>query len=309
MPTPPRPSPASGGAALPVSPADPHPRSRVAVLGTELAYVDTGEATRGTAVFLHGNPTSSYLWRNVLPHVRDAGWRCLAPDLPGFGDSGPSGTGGYRFADHSAHLDAWFDALELDRVLLVLHDWGSGLGFWWARRHAERVRGIAYMEAIVGELTWDDWPPAARGIFRAMRSPAGEELVLDRNVFVERILPASVLRGLTEEELAVYRRPFAEPGERRRPVLAWPRELPIEGEPADVVAVVRDYSSWLAAAPVPKLLVDAEPGSILVGRQRAVCRGWPAQTEVTVAGSHFLQEDSPHDIGRAVAEFAGRLLA
>ncbi len=291
-----------------ISADDPHPRSRMAVLGTELAYVDTGDAERGTAVFLHGNPTSSYLWRNVIPHVRDAGFRCLAPDLAGFGDSGPSGTGGYRFADHAQHLDAWFDTLELDRVVLVLHDWGSGLGFWWARRHAERVRGIAYMEAILSELHWDDWPDAARGIFAAMRSPAGEELVLEKNVFVERILPASVLRGLTEAEMAVYRRPFAEP-ERRRPVLAWPRELPIEGEPADVVEIVRDYAAWLASSPVPKLFVDADPGSILVGRQREVCRGWPEQTEVRVRGAHFLQEDSPHDIGRAVAAFARDLPA
>ena len=292
---------------MPISPVDPHPRARVPVLGTELAYVDTGTPTRGTAVFLHGNPTSSYLWRNVIPHLRDTGWRCLAPDLPGFGDSGPSGTGGYRFADHSRHLDAWFDALDLDRVLLVLHDWGSGLGFEWARRHAERVLGIAYMEAILTELSWDDWPPSARGIFSALRSPAGEQLILEKNVFVERILPASVLRGLTEEEMAVYRRPFAEPGERRRPMLAWPRELPIDGEPADVVEVVRDYSAWLASSPVPKLFVDADPGSILVGRQREVCRAWPEQSEVRVAGSHFLQEDSPDDIGRAVAEFADRL--
>ena len=292
-----------------ISPDDPHPRERVPVLGTELAYVDTGEPTLGTAVFLHGNPTSSYLWRNVIPHVRDAGFRCLAPDLAGFGDSGPSGTGGYRFSDHAQHLDAWFDVLELDRVVLVLHDWGSGLGFRWARRHPERVRGLAYMEAILSELTWDEWPAAARGMFQALRSPAGEQLILDKNVFVERILPASVLRGLTEAEMAVYRRPFAEPGERRRPMLAWPRELPIEGEPADVVGIVRDYAAWLASSPVPKLFVDADPGSILVGRQREVCRGWPEQTEVRVRGAHFLQEDSPDDIGRAVAAFARDLPA
>ncbi len=283
---------------------DPHPRRYAQVLGTRICYVDTGA---GTAVFLHGNPTSSYLWRNVLPWVRDAGLRCLAPDLAGMGDSGPSGTGGYRFADHLAHLEAWFDELDPGPVVLVVHDWGSALGFAWARRHPERVRGIAFMEAIVTPLTWSDWPEAARGIFQALRSPAGEELVLDKNVFVERILPASVLRGLSEEEMAAYRRPFAEPGERRRPTLTWPREIPVDGEPADVAAVVADYGQWLAASPVPKLFVDAEPGSILVGRQREVCRRWPAQAQVRVRGSHFVQEDSPAEIGRAVAAFAAAL--
>jgi len=284
--------------------ADPHPRRRVRALDTELAYVDTG--TGDPVVFLHGNPTSSYLWRNVIPHVAGAG-RCLAPDLVGMGESGRTPDGSYRLVDHARYLDAWFDALGLRRVTLVVHDWGSALGFHWARRHPERVRGVAYMEAIVRPVAWADWPEAARKIFQAMRSPAGEELVLQKNVFVERILPASVLRGLTPEELERYRAPYREPGESRRPTLTWPRQIPIDGEPADVVAIAEAYAAWLAASPLPKLFVNADPGSILTGAQREFCRTWPNQDEVTVRGAHFLQEDSPDEIGRAVAAFVRRL--
>ncbi|MBI2492803.1 MAG: haloalkane dehalogenase [Candidatus Rokubacteria bacterium] len=284
--------------------ADPHPRRRVRVLDTELAYVDTGAGD--PVVFLHGNPTSSYLWRNVIPHVAGAG-RCLAPDLVGMGESGKAPGGAYAFADHARYLDAWFDALGLRRVTLVVHDWGSALGFHWARRHPERVRGVAYMEAIVRPVTWAEWPEAARKIFQAMRGPAGEELVLQKNVFVERILPASVLRGLTPEELERYRAPYREPGESRRPTLTWPRQIPIDGEPADVVALVGAYAAWLGASPLPKLFVNADPGSILAGAQREFCRTWPNQEEVTVRGTHFIQEDSPDEIGRAVAAFVRRL--
>ncbi|MBI4627610.1 MAG: haloalkane dehalogenase [Candidatus Rokubacteria bacterium] len=284
--------------------ADPHPRRRVRVLDTELAYVDTGAGD--PVVFLHGNPTSSYLWRNVIPHVAGAG-RCLAPDLVGMGESGKAPGGAYAFADHARYLDAWFDALGLRRVTLVVHDWGSALGFHWARRHPERVRGVAYMEAIVRPVTWAEWPEAARKIFQAMRGPAGEELVLQKNVFVERILPASVLRGLTPEELERYRAPYREPGESRRPTLTWPRQIPIDGEPADVVALVGAYAAWLGASPLPKLFVNADPGSILTGAQREFCRTWPNQEEVTVRGTHFIQEDSPDEIGRAVAAFVRRL--
>ncbi|HXG16712.1 MAG TPA: haloalkane dehalogenase [Calidithermus sp.] len=273
---------------------------RVRVLDSEMAYLDRGAGR--PVVFLHGNPTSSYLWRNVIPHVEPVA-RCLAPDLIGMGRSGPAPGGRYRFADHARYLDAWFDALDLTDVVLVGHDWGSALGFDWARRHPERVRGLAYMEAIVRPLTWAEWPANARGIFQAMRSPAGETLVLDKNVFVERILPASIQRRLTEEEMDAYRAPWREPGERRRPMLQWPREIPIDGEPPDVVAVVEAYARWLAATPRPKLFVNAEPGSILVGAQREFCRTWPNQREVTVAGLHFVQEDSPAEIGRAVARF------
>jgi len=194
-------------------------------------------------------------------------------------------------------------------VTLVVHDWGSALGFHWARRHPDRVRGLAYMEALVRPVAWEEWPDVARKVFQAMRSPGGEEMVLQKNVFVERILPASVLRGLGEAEMTVYRRPYLEPGESRRPTLTWPREIPIAGEPADVAAIVSAYAEWLSTSPLPKLFVNAEPGSILVGAQREFCRTWPNQTEVTVKGTHFIQEDSPHEIGRAVAAFVGRLPA
>lgn len=288
----------------PISANDPYERRHAAVLDTEIAYVDTGAGD--PVVFLHGNPTSSYLWRNVIPEVEPHA-RCLAPDLVGMGDSGPAPDGSYRFADHARYLDAWFDALlPTQSVTLVGHDWGSVLGFYWARRHPERVRGLAYMEAIVRPVSWEEWPEDARGIFRGMRSEKGEDLVLQRNVFVERILPSSVLRGLTEEEMDVYRRPYVTE-ESRRPTLAWPRELPIDGEPEEVVRIVDDYSGWLKESNVPKLFVNAEPGSILTGAQREFCRSWKNQEEVTVRGAHFLQEDSPREIGEAVAAFVVRI--
>lgn len=287
----------------PVAAADPYERRRIAVLDTHLSYLDTGAGD--PVVFLHGNPTSSYLWRNVIPHVEPLA-RCLAPDLVGMGRSGPSADGSYRFVDHARYLDAWFEALALRDVTLIVHDWGSALGFHWARRHPDRVKGLVYMEAIVRALTWTEWPEAARKIFQALRSPAGEELILVKNVFVERILPASVLRPLSAEAMERYREPFREPGERRRPTLSWPREIPLDGEPADVVAVVDAYARWLAGADVPKLFVNGEPGSILVGVQRDFCRSWPNQREVTVRGRHFLQEDSPAEIGTAIAQFLRR---
>jgi len=281
--------------------ADPYERRRVRVLDSEMAYVDAGRGD--PIVFLHGNPTSSYLWRNVIPHVTERG-RSLAPDLIGMGASGRAPGGSYRLADHTRYLDAWFDALGLTRnVTLVVHDWGSALGFDWAARHPERVKALAYMEAIVRPVTWVEWPSNARGIFQAMRSPAGEAIILDKNVFVERILPASVLRPLGEAEMSAYRRPWLDPGETRRPMLTWPREIPIDGQPADVVAVVERYGRWLATSTVPKLFVNANPGSILVGAPREFCRTWPNQTEVTVKGSHFVQEDSPDEIGQALARF------
>jgi haloalkane dehalogenase len=284
-----------------ISGHDPYPRRRVAVLDSEMAYVDTGAGD--PIVFLHGNPTSSYLWRNVIPHVEKLG-RCLAPDLIGMGDSGKATDGSYRFMDHSRYLDAWFEALGLTKnVTVVMHDWGSALGFSWAHRHPNWIKALVYMEAIVRPLTWEDWPEAARNIFKTFRSPAGEEVVLQKNVFVERVLPASVSRKLTEEEMAVYRRPYLEPGESRRPTLTWPRQIPIAGEPADVVEIVAGYGTWLATSPIPKLFINADPGTILVGAQREFCRTWPNQQEVTVRGLHFIQEDSPGEIGQAVAAF------
>ena len=289
---------------------DPYERQRVTALDTDISYVDTGPGNNSgkPVVFLHGNPTSSYLWRNIIPHL-ESEFRCLAPDLIGMGDSGGSRDGSYRFVDHVRYLDAWFEALDLTDVTLVVHDWGSGLGFHWAYRNPGRVRGIVYMEAIVRAMTWDEWPESARGIFKGMRSEAGEELVLEKNVFVERILPSSVIRDLTEEEMEVYRRPFREPGESRRPTLTWPRELPIDGEPGDVVEIVENYSRWMSETDIPKLFVNAEPGIILTGEMRDFCRTWSMQEEVTVEGLHFIQEDSPREIGEAVADFVARIHA
>jgi haloalkane dehalogenase len=283
-----------------ISSADWYERRRLGILDSHMAYVEVGVGD--PIVFLHGNPTSSYLWRNVIPHLDGRG-RCLAPDLIGMGSSGKAPDGQYRLADHIRYLDAWFDALDLGRVTLVVHDWGSALGFHWARRHPGRVKALVYMEAIVRPLTWAEWPEAARKIFQALRSPAGEEMILDKNVFVERILPASVLRALAPEEMDRYREPFREAGEGRRPTLTWPREIPIDGQPADVAALVNDYAAWLARSPLPKLFINGNPGSILVGGQREFCRGWPGQHEVTVRGRHFLQEDSPVEIGQAIARF------
>jgi haloalkane dehalogenase len=283
-----------------ISSADWYERRRLAVLDSHMTYVQVGVGD--PIVFLHGNPTSSYLWRNVIPHLAGRG-RCLAPDLIGMGRSGKAPSGGYRLADHVRYLDAWFEAVDLRRVTLVVHDWGSALGFHWARRYPERVKALVYMEAIVRPVAWAEWPEAARKIFQALRTPAGEEMILAKNVFVERILPASVLRPLGEAEMTAYRRPWLEPGETRRPMLTWPREIPIDGEPADVVAVVERYGRWLATSTVPKLFVNADPGSILAGAQREFCRAWPNQREVTVTGSHFVQEDSPDEIGQALARF------
>jgi haloalkane dehalogenase len=267
-----------------------------------MAYVEVGEGD--PIVFLHGNPTSSYLWRNVIPHLEGAG-RCIAPDLIGMGDSEKldgSGPGSYRFVEHRRYLDGLLEKLGVDsNVTLVIHDWGSALGFDWAYRHRDAVKAIAYMEAIVRPMSWDDWPEMIRPLFEGLRSDAGEEMVLDNNLFVDRILPGSVLRGLEDDEMTVYRRPYVEPGESRRPTLTWPREIPLDGEPADVVEIVQAYSEWLPESPFPKLFVNADPGAILVGPQREFCRSFQNQKEVTVAGTHFIQEDSPDEIGRAIA--------
>ncbi|MGF1598892.1 MAG: haloalkane dehalogenase [Acidimicrobiales bacterium] len=289
---------------MPISSAFPFEKKKLTVDGRTMAYVEVGEGD--PIVLLHGNPTSSYLWRNIIPHLSGLG-RCIAPDLIGMGDSDklPNPTAeSYRFVEHRHYLDGLLEQLGVtERVVLVVHDWGSGLGLDWANRHRDAVAGIAYMEAIVRPVTWDEWPDAARGVFQGFRSPAGEEMVLTKNVFVERVLPGSIIRTLDEAEMAEYRRPFLNPGEDRRPTLTWPRQIPIEGEPADVVAIAAAYAEWLSQSPVPKLLVIAEPGAILNGAALEFCRTWPNQTEVTVAGNHFLQEDSPDEIGTAIAEW------
>lgn len=276
-------------------------KQRITVRGAEMAYVEEGAGR--PVVFLHGNPTSSYLWRNVIPHVVDRG-RAIAPDLIGMGDSAKlPGTGDdrYRFVEHRAYLDAFLDAVVPDGpVVLAVHDWGSALGFDWARRHPERVAGIAYMEAIVRPFTWEAFGEAGE-VFRAWRSPAGEELILEQNMFVEAFMPQGVLRELTAEERAEYARPFAAAGEDRRPTLTWPREVPLDGEPADVTAIVGDYAAFMAATPIPKLFVNADPGLALTGADREFARTWPNQTEVTVPGLHFVQEDAPDEIGAALS--------
>ena len=287
-----------------------HPKNFIEVNGRQMAYVEMG--TGDPIIFQHGNPTSSYLWRNIMPALADAG-RCIAVDLIGMGDSdklSDSGKGSYRYVEHRDYLFAAWEQLGVsDNVTLVIHDWGSALGFDWARHNEDKVRGIAYMEGIVCPMTWADWPDAAREVFQGFRSESGESMVLEKNLFVERILPGSVLRAMKDEEMAVYRRPFENPGEDRRPTLTWPRQIPLEGEPDDVAAIVADYAQWLQQSDVPKLFVNAEPGAILTGPQREFCRSFPNQTEVTVAGIHFLQEDSPDEIAAAIKEWVSKLTA
>jgi haloalkane dehalogenase len=299
-----KPSAKFGGEVNRISAAFPYQKQRRQILGREMAYVEVGEGD--PIVLLHGNPTSSYLWRNVLPHLEPLG-RCIAPDLIGMGDSDKlpdSGPGSYRFVEHRRYLDALLEALDVrEQVTFVIHDWGSALGFDWSNRHREAVKGIAYMEAIVRPQSWDHWDKAnMRPALKALRSETGEAMVLRNNFFVEQILPKAILRTLSAEEMAQYRRPFAEPGEGRRPTLAWVRQIPIDGEPADVAAIATAYADWLATSRVPKLFVKAEPGLLIAGGANLdFARGLPAQTEVTVAGVHYVQEDSPDEIGQAIA--------
>ena len=277
---------------------DPYPRRRVAVLDTEMGYVDTGQGD--PIVFVHGNPTSSYLWRNIIPYVSELG-RCLAPDLVGMGQSGKSPTNAYRFVDHARYLDAWFETLNLtSNVILVIHDWGSALGFHRATRYPGQIRGIAYMEAIVMPMRWEDFEAAV--IFQGLRSDKGEQMILDQNVFVEGILPRAILRKLSDQEMAGYRAPFLA-REARLPTLVWPRQIPVEGEPADVTAIVESFGKAMSQSALPKLLIVGQPAAIVRGRILEFCRSWPNQTELTVKGVHFLQEDSPDEIGNALQEF------
>jgi haloalkane dehalogenase len=285
-----------------------YPKRFIDVEGKRIAYVEMGEGN--PIVFQHGNPTSSYLWRNIMPHLADQG-RCIAIDLIGMGDSDKlddAGPDRYTFVEHRKYFDAALAALGVaEDVTLVIHDWGSALGFDWANRYPDRVKGIAYMEGIVKPMTWDEWPDAATAIFQGFRSEAGEEMILEKNTFVERVLPGSVLREMSEEEMAVYRKPFIEKGESRRPTLTWPRQIPLDGSPADVVEIVQSYADWMSQTEIPKLFINADPGAILVGAQREFCRSWPNQIEVTIKGNHFLQEDSPHEIGEAIAEWYAKI--
>ena len=271
------------------------------VQGRRMAYVEVG--SEAPLVFLHGNPTSSFLWRNIMPGLESRG-RCIAPDLIGMGDSEKlesDGPGSYRFVEHREYLDGFLENLGVsENVTLIIHDWGSALGFDWARRHPETIKGIAYMEAIVRPLTWDEFPEAPKKVFQGFRSSMGESMVLEKNIFVEKVLPGSIIRELSEDEMGAYRAPFSLEGEGRRPTLTWPREIPIDGEPADVTAIVDDYANWMSASAIPKLFINAEPGAILIGPQREFCRSWLNQREVTVSGTHFIQEDSPDEIAFAI---------
>jgi haloalkane dehalogenase len=290
-----------------ISASFPYEKKRQRVLGLEMAYVEVGSGD--PIVFLHGNPTSSYLWRNLLPYAQNLG-RCIVPDLIGMGDSEKlpdSGPDSYTFVQNRHYLDALLDQLGVrERVTFVVHDWGSALGFDWSYRHPEAVKGIAYMEAIIQPRSWSGIPEKGRMIFQALRSAEGEQMVLEHNSFIENNLPLGILRKLTEEEMAEYRRPFLQPGEGRRPTLTWPRQLPFDGEPADVTDIVTTYGEWLAQSPIPKLFVNCEPGT-LPSNQVDFCRTWPAQTEITVRGRHYPQEDSPAEIGIALATWLKNL--
>ena len=284
-------------------------KKKIEILGHEMAYHERGEGD--PIVLLHGNPTSSYLWRNVVPHLEGSG-RCVVPDLIGMGDSQKlqgSGPDRYTFVEHRRFLDALLDALDVHQnVTLVIHDWGSALGFDWANRHRDAVKGIAYMEAIVAPIeSWNDWPKAVQPIFQGFRSDKGEEMVLEKNLFIEGVLPNSIMRTLSDEEMNEYRRPFANSGEDRRPTLTWPRQIPIEGEPAEVTEIVQSYADWLSTSEVPKLFFDAEPGAILRKALREFCRSWPNQTEQRVPGIHFVQEDSADAIGEGVRDWLAKL--
>jgi haloalkane dehalogenase len=286
-----------------------HPKRKIDALGKQMAYVEMGEGD--PIVFLHGNPTSSYLWRNVMPHVQDLG-RCIAPDLIGMGDSDKldnPGPDSYSFVEHRRYLDAALDALGVtDNVTLVLHDWGSALGFDWANRNRSAVKGICYMEALVRRPQWDDDVPVDwMETVQQFRSPAGDDMVLEKNMFVEGLFPNSVMRPLGEAEMGVYRRPFRNAGEDRRPTLSWIRQVPLDGEPAELAKIMNSYAAWLSTdASMPKLYVKVHPGAIMAGRSREFCRAWPNQTEVTVKGLHFVQEDSPHEIGAALRAWMTR---
>lgn len=284
---------------------DPFERKYQTIEGVPMAYVDEGEGA--PVVFLHGNPTCSYIWRNVIPHLKGSR-RCIAPDLVGMGDSGKlpdAGPDSYTYADHRKYLFGLLDALELGNdVTLVLHDWGGALGFDWARNHADQVTGIAYMETMTMPLTWDLMPAGAIEAFKGFRTPGvGEKMCLEENIFVEQVIPMAVLRELGEAEKAAYRKPYLEAGESRRPTLTWPRQIPIEGEPADVTAVLEANCAWLAESPVRKLLFRVEPGMMVTGQVLEFCQSLPNQTEVSVKGAHYVQEDSADEIGKALANW------
>ena len=278
------------------------------IKNSKMAFIDEGSGD--TFLFLHGNPTSSFLWRNIAPHVEDIG-RIVIPDLIGMGDSDKLegvDNPGYKYHGQYSYLTALMDELDLgNNIHLIIHDWGSAMGFQFARENKDRIKSITYMEAIVMPLTWDQWPDPATKIFGLFRSEAGEELVLEKNFFVERILLADSSTGYTEEEKSEYIRPFINPGEDRRPTLTWPRQIPLDGEPSEVVEEVRLNAEFHKESDIPKLFINADPGSILIGDQREFAKSWKNQTEITVKGNHFIQEDSSEEIGAALRNFVESL--
>ena len=273
------------------------------VLGKQIAYVEMGDGD--PIIFQHGNPTSSYLWRNILPQLQGLG-RCIAMDLIGMGDSEKledKGNMTYSYNTHKKYFDGFLDAIGVgSNATLVIHDWGSALGFDWANDYPEKVKAICYMEGIVQSMEWEDWNEDAKGIFQGFRSPAGEEMILEKNLFIEAVLPGSILRKLSDAEMNEYRRPFNDK-KSRRPTLDWPRQIPLENDPPEICKIVDSYSQWMAENNIPKLFINAEPGAILIGKQREFCRTWKNQKEVTVKGSHFIQEDSPNEIGNAIFDW------
>ena len=277
-------------------------KKKILINNKNIAYVDSGSGD--PIIFLHGNPTSSYLWRNITPHLETQG-RCISIDLIGMGDSDKLDNpdeNSYRFEEHYHYLSTAIESLtDCENISFVIHDWGSALGFNWCFNNPNSVKGIAYMEAIVKEMTWEDWDNDAKGIFQGFRSDAGESLVLEKNYFIEKVLPGSIIRALSSDEMNEYRRPFLKSGEDRRPTLSWPREIPIEGRPRNVCEIVNQYAEWMQTNDIPKLFINAEPGAITTGRIREFCRSWKNQTEVTVKGKHFIQEDSPDEIGKALS--------
>jgi haloalkane dehalogenase len=275
----------------------------IKVFDKKIAYHEAGEGD--PIIFQHGNPTSSYLWRNIIPHLSKQG-RCIAIDLIGMGDSDKLSSpqkDSYDFKTHKKYFDECLKKLNVNNnVTLVIHDWGSALGFLWASENSEKIKGIAYMEAIVKELSWSDWDKNAKSIFQGFRSDAGENLILNKNIFVEGVLPGAIIRDLEEEEMNIYREPFIKK-DSRQPTLDWPRQIPIDGEPKNICSLVNDYSEWMSKNTLPKLFINADPGSILTGKQRGFCRKWKNQTEKTVRGLHFIQEDSPHEIGKIISSW------
>jgi len=277
---------------------------KINVNGKRIAYDRTGQGS--PIVFLHGNPTSSYLWRNIVPHLESVA-SCYVFDLIGMGDSDKldkSGPDSYGFEEHFDYINqAINELIPNEKITLVLHDWGSAIGFHWAHENQKRIQGIAYMEGIVKELEWKEWNEQSRGLFQALRSDSGEELILEKNVFIEKILVGSIIRQLDQYEMEEYRKPFENPGEDRRVMLSWPREIPIEGQPENVCKIVSEYSNWMSKNNIPKLFINADPGAIIQGSVRDFCRTWKNQSEITVQGIHFIQEDSPNEIGTAIQKW------